>query len=366
MQKDKCVNVVDEGIVFSNPDLVFGYCGWPSVAKAENGDLLAVYSGNRIMHICPYGKVMFQRSRDEGKTWSARSIAIDTPLDDRDAGILPLPGNKMLVSSFNNTRQQQKDWAEHNSSALGDLVRAYLPAVNDETEEKYLGSSLSFSEDDGFSFSKPFRVPVSAPHGPALLKDGSVIYAGMYFPANPITTGHKVAVFKSGDYRNFELLSEVPRNPGHTGKVYCEPHIIELPSGRLLIHIRSQYDKKPSSGEFYFTILQSVSDDRGKTFSMPKETGADGSPPHLLMHSSGTLMSVYGRRRPPYGIQVMFSKDEGETWDKDYFVWNRGVDGDLGYPASVELSNGDVLTIYYTKIFNQKSTSILWTRWRLP
>jgi len=32
----------------------------------------------------------------------------------------------------------------------------------------------------------------------------------------------------------------------------------------------------------------------------------------------------------------------------------------------VELSNGDILTVYYAKIFGQKQTSILWTRWSIP
>jgi hypothetical protein len=62
----------------------------------------------------------------------------------------------------------------------------------------------------------------------------------------------------------------------------------------------------------------------------------------------------------------MLSRDKAETWDMDYFLWNRGLDGDLGYPASVELPNGDIFTVYYAKQLWQKTTSILWTRWRLP
>jgi hypothetical protein len=368
MEKDKLVEVIDEGIVFSNPDLVFGYGAWPSIAKAENGDLLVVYSGNRIMHVCPFAKVILQRSRDEGKTWSSQIIAVDTPLDDRDAGILPLPGGKLMVSTFNNTRQQQTEWAAKNqfgATILTDLVRAYLPTVSDQMEEKYLGSLLSISDDNGFSFGAPFKAPVSAPHGPALLKDGSIIYAGAYYPAKPAGSDGQIGIFKSNDYRNFELLTEIQRSPEAMDKLYCEPHIIELPGGRLVLHIRVQGDYK-NIGERYFTVLQSISDDQGKTFTIPKFTGAEGSPPHLMLHSSGTLISAYGRRKPPYGIQVMFSRDNAETWDTNYFVWNRGVDTDLGYPASVELSNGDIFTIYYAKIFGQKLTSILWTRWRIP
>ena len=368
MENDKYVKVIDEGVVFSNPDLVFGYSAWPSITKAENGDLLAVYSGNRIMHVCPFAKVILQRSKDEGKTWSAQTIAVDTTLDDRDAGVLALPGGKVLVSTFNNTRAMQEDWADKSRfgpTVLTNLVKAYLPTISDEMEEKYYGSLLSISDDNAYSFGAPFKVPVTAPHGPNLMKDGSLIYAGAHFPGKQAGSEGQIAVFKSKDYRNFELLSEIALGADTKDKLYCEPHIIELPNGRLVLHIRAQNDYK-AGGERFFTILQSVSDDGGKTFTTPKLTGADGSPPHLLLHSSGTLVSVYGRRKPPYGIQVMLSRDNAETWDTDYFVWDRGVDGDLGYPASVELSNGDILTVYYAKIFGQKLCSILWTRWQLP
>jgi hypothetical protein len=368
MKADKFVDVVDQGAAVSKPDLVFGYSGWPSVCRAHNGDLLLVYSGNRVQHVCPFGKVIMLRSRDEGKTWSAGMIPVDTPLDDRDAGIMAMPGGKIAVTTFNNTREQQKDWADENHfgpQLASDLIRAYLPLISDEMEEKYYGSLISISENDGFSFGEPFKVPVTAPHGPNLMKDGSLIYAGAVFPEKPSGTDGQVEVYKSKDYRNFELLASIQRCPEMMDMLYCEPHIIELPSGRIVLHIRVQGDYK-KEGERVFTVMQSFSDDGGKTFSVPKHTGATGAPPHLMLHSSGILLSVYGKRIPPYGIQVMFSRDEGETWDTDYYLWNRGVDGDLGYPASTELSNGDILTVYYARNLYEKKTSILWTRWRIP
>ena len=115
-----------------------------------------------------------------------------------------------------------------------------------------------------------------------------------------------------------------------------------------------------------FTICQSVSDDGGKTWTAPRMTGATGAPPHLLYHSSGTLISTYGRRTPDYGIQVMLSRDDGDHWDTDYFIWDKGENVDLGYPASVELDNGDLFTVYYAIKPGEKLCSILWTRWRLP
>ena len=45
----------------------------------------------------------------------------------------------------------------------------------------------------------------------------------------------------------------------------------------------------------------------------------------------------------------MFSKDGGETWDIDSIILGDEVSSALGYPASVELKNGDILTVFYSK-----------------
>ena len=47
------------------------YIGWPTVCRLANGDLLAVFSGDRDSHICPWGKVQMVRSTDDGETWGA-------------------------------------------------------------------------------------------------------------------------------------------------------------------------------------------------------------------------------------------------------------------------------------------------------
>lgn len=382
----KEVQIIDSGVVLSNPDNVLGYSAWPSIARDADGNLLMACSGNRIMHVCPFGKVLILKSKDEGKTWSCPMIAVDTPLDDRDAGILNVGGGRLIVSTFNNTRATQKKNAEggkYGSDTLRNLALAYLPTLSDAQEEKYLGSLMSISEDNGFSWGAPFKVPVTAPHGPNLMKNGSLIYAGNPYPSRPAGSTHPISVYRSDNHRDFYKLADIPVCPEAPDVQYAEPHIIELPNGRLVLHIRmDELGKKYE--ERLFTISQSVSDDGGKTWSTPKITGSTGAPPHLMTHSSGALISVYGRRTPTYGIQVMISKDNADTWDKDYYIWDQGQSADLGYPASVELDNGDILTVFYaTKQGEQICSgddskenpdmktyagmcSILWTRWRLP
>ena len=41
-------------------------------------------------------------------------------------------------------------------------------------------------------------------------------------------------------------------------------------------------------------------------------------------------------------------------------------DGDLGYPATVELGDGSLFTVYYQKAAPGEKCSLLWSRWKLP
>ena len=81
----KCVEAsgkldVEHGVIASFPDDFFGYFGWPTVAKMEDGALVVTASGFRNAHICPFGKTVICTSGDNGATW--------TPLaNDENCGI---------------------------------------------------------------------------------------------------------------------------------------------------------------------------------------------------------------------------------------------------------------------------------------
>ena len=64
------------------------YLGWGTIARKADGELLAVFSGRRESHWCPYGVNEIIRSADDGETWSDPEIINNTPLDDRDTGLL--------------------------------------------------------------------------------------------------------------------------------------------------------------------------------------------------------------------------------------------------------------------------------------
>jgi predicted esterase len=157
--------------------------------------------------------------------------------------------------------------------------------------------------------------------------------------------------------RNWEMLGNVPRPEGVLCEQCHEPHVLELKDGSLLGVVRV---------ELPFRTMVTRSTDGGKTWSVMEEVGAHGAPPHLLRHSSGAIVCVYGYRQQPFGQRCMISYDEGKTWKADIIIRDDGPNGDLGYPASVELSDGSILTIYYQFRANQGKASILWTKWNLP
>ena len=76
------------------------YIGWPTVCRAQNGELIVVFSGDRDEHVCPFGKSQLIRSADGGQTWSAPVNICNTILDDRDSGVISLDDGSLVMSWF--------------------------------------------------------------------------------------------------------------------------------------------------------------------------------------------------------------------------------------------------------------------------
>ena len=157
--------------------------------------------------------------------------------------------------------------------------------------------------------------------------------------------------------RTFTDRGVVPLPVGYAWTDFYEPHAIELPDGTILGTIRAH---RP-----YFTVFLTRSADGGKTWSMPVQMDVQGSPPHLLVHSSGAVILTFGRRIAPFGERAVVSYDNGRTWDTEYVLRDDGPDSDLGYPATVELSDGSLFTVYYQRVPGDRQDSILYTRWEL-
>ena len=346
-----------------------GYFGWPTVARMEDGTLVVASSGLRVGHVCPFGKTVLNTSQDNGKTWSAPRVIQESMIDDRDAGVIDLGDGKMLVSWFrSDTRIYVNE--KFPAEAEREIWDRLFATWTDEKVNALVGSWVMLSADAGATWGEPIRAPVSTPHGPILLKSGDLLYLGKRFKTWDDMKVSIISAARSADGgRTWETVGTVPVCEKTDPINYHEPHVIELPSGRLLGIIRIQDHGGKTlaeSGILSFSLMQTESDDGGRTWTTARPLGILGSPPHLLRHSSGTLILTYGYRKAPFGQRVAFSHDDGATWDSDWIIRDDGPDSDLGYPSTAELADGSLYTVCYQKAAAGEKCSLLGSRWNLP
>ena len=357
-------------VAMSNPNSLHGYFAWPTVTKLQDGRIALVASGFRLGHICPFGKTVISYSSDNGETFTPPTPVIDTPLDDRDGGVCPFGENGIVVTSFNNTVKFQRETADSlNNPTRRAYHHAYLDIVTPEDEAKYLGSTFRTSTDGGVTWGDVKVAPVSSPHGPTVLKNGKILWVGReFYPTDPNPKDDFVKAYYidpvSGEFEYVGTVTQVIRDGNHVRSF--EPNTYEREDGRLICHLRVPSIPEPRS----HTTYQSVSDDGGKTWSTPiplLENGyANGTPAHIIRHSSGALVSTYSFRKPPFGIKAMISTDGGDSWDtSDYRIYTNAVSSDLGYPSTVELDDGTCLTAFYARPDENTPCQILIQRWKL-
>ncbi len=369
----KVVEIENEhGIIYRVDSNPYVYNAWPTICKDENGKLYVACSGHRIGHFCPYGKNYLFTSNDEGKKWSAPMIINDGYLDDRDAGLTYLGDGKIMLAWFVRPKKyytEEINWIFRNSApithgmALG-TVRDWevLPKEYDKS-----GSFIKVSDDYGFSWnSEPILVPVSSPHGPIKLKNGKLLYLGKEFKPENHLGGDIMAYESSDEGKTWDYLSTIEYPIGEDGKLLNEdnlhePFAIELDDGTIVGIIRAQGENVYHR----FTMYAIYSYDGGKTWTHPEAMGISGSPPHLLKHSSGALVLTYGRREVPFGIRAMISYDGGYSYGDEIILQN-SHSGDIGYPSSVELSDGSIITVYYERVGNDDGCSLTYTKWNIP
>ncbi len=134
---------------------------------------------------------------------------------------------------------------------------------------------------------------------------------------------------------------------------------METADGRLLCQLRNH------NAADHRETLQAESSDGGKTWSEPRAIGVWGLPSHLLRLSDGRLLMTYGHRRAPLGNQARLSEDHGRTWSGPIIISADGTSADLGYPSTVELDGGTLLSVWYERMNSSPMAVLRQARWRL-
>lgn len=343
------------------------YHGWPTLALRANGDLLLVCSGGREGHICPFGRVEMMVSRDRGATWGYPRVLLDSDIDDRDAGVLETAKGSLLVTTFTSlayephlakaAARRADDPAAWPAEKLARWNAAHnrLDAAGRKAD---LGTWMIRSTDGGRTWSPRIDSLVNSPHGPIQLADGRLLYVGKELWAEK----KRIGVCESrDDGATWTWLAEIPARPGDNFGAYHELHAVEAsPGGRIVAQIRNHNTTNADE------TLQTESDDGGRTWGVPRPIGVWGLPSHLLRLRDGRLLMTYGHRRAPFGNQARVSADAGRTWSEPLVISADGsTSGDFGYPSTVELADGTLLTVWYERMKGIDRAVLRQAAWRI-
>jgi len=289
--KGSLYQILETKVICKQPDR---YIGWPTITQTRSGELLVVFSGDRDAHVCPFGVTQMVRSGDNGRTWSLPQAINNTPLDDRDAGIVQTQTGALLVSWFTSLAFDRPTYYERHPT-----WKRHAGKLGPETREHWLGNWTRRSLDNGTTWQPPLKQQVSAPHGPIVLDDGRLIYVG-----TAQHTGDKfIGVEESrDDGQSWQLVAKINIAPADSIQYFWEPHVVQVSKDTLLAMFR--YQPRDRSQHY---MRKAISIDGGASWTTAHSTPIWGYPPHLIKLKDGRLLVSYGHRREPFGERACLS-----------------------------------------------------------
>lgn len=341
------------------------YSGWPTVALLRNGNLVVAYSGSRDAHVCPFGQLELMFSLNQGATWSWPRVAWDSGIDDRDGGVMETAKGTLLLTSFKSIGFSNPDRRPRYAQDDSRWDRYAQGFAGKEWIDEQ-GPFILRSEDGGRNWSPAMSLPVNSPHGPIQLADRRLLYPGIEGVGKGahIKPGErKAGVWESlDDGRTWKLLSVIPTRPGDDPTDYHELHGVEAANGTVVVQIRSHSDGANKNKRL---MLQTESRDGGKTWSVPRDIGVAGYPPHLLRLKDDRLMMTYDSRALPFGVAARISSDHGTTWSGQINLTSYDKKRDQGYASTVQFSDGSLLTVWYEVMPESKKAVLRQAKWSL-
>ena len=178
----------------------------------------------------------------------------------------------------------------------------------------------------------------------------------------PSTSQLLAACISEDDGKSWEIAGyiQAPNNVIPGNQEYHEPHVVQTAEGHLVAMFRHH----GNPGQHYLWQTESV--DGGYTWTTMHQTEIWGYPPHMIRLNNRWLLVTYGRRKPPFSERACISRDNGQTWDtENEITLSAAQNHDLGYPASVQLEDGSIYTVFYQPPKMGKKTCIWGTHWEI-
>jgi hypothetical protein len=321
-------------------------CAWPKLTQLPNGDLIAAIY-NRPAHGVIPGDVDVYASTDGGLSWVKRGTAThhegESGRFNHSVGVTR-NGEIIVVSG---------GWTYHPRNENG----AYK-------KKKLLRPTASRSSDGGRTWSISEKFPDGS-DGMTLVPFGNVetgADGALRVAAYSYNTTVKPRVdicytAVSKDNGSTWLLGSVIGQPAAN-----ETDVVHLGGGKWLAAARNL----GPTGARGHNIDIYASDDDAKTWrKIATPTEPNQHPGDLLKLADGRVLLTYGDRQTSRGVNICLSSDGGKTWTAPARI-TRDVSGDCGYPATTQLQDGTLVTVFYAaKTKDYENYQMGAVRWRM-
>ena len=293
-------------------------CAWPNLTMLPDGTIIATIF-NQPCHGLWEGDVECWGSDDGGGSWTLRGTpAPHEPGTNRMnvAAGLAAGGDLLVIASGWSHRPPKGQPAGH-----GPPAHPLAPWVCRSADG---GRTWSVDREH---FPKMSTGQDGVPFGDILQGEDGALRVGLYLGG----TGEAVVFRSADDGKTWSEASIIDEEA-----VIHEPALLHSGGGKWLLAARRDGLK------LYFS-----EDDARSWKYRRKLTDAQGHPGHFARLKDGRVLLSYGNRIDPKGVDVRLSEDEGKTWSEPLRVTD--FQGDGGYPSSVQLPDGRVLTAYYAQ-----------------
>ena len=297
-------------------------CAWPNLTLLPNGEIVAAIY-NHPSHGFGCGNVELWASADGGKLWEKRSTVThhgDQPEQVRMNHAAGLNADGHLVALVSG-------WSEGRKAPILD-VQVCISTDGGRTWERSI-------------WEQPIKERL-VPFGDIVLRPDGVLTAAAYGKAND---AHHAFTWRSEDGgRTWQDQRPLAEHQNETA-------MVGLKSGAWLAASRGSRCTVDYGliADTTAVLTLSRSEDEGHTWQEQGVVTPQGQyPGHLLQLRDGRVLLTYGSRIVGlYGAAARISEDEGKTWSRAQVLVATHGPMDCGYPSSVELEDGTLVTAYY-------------------
>lgn len=300
-------------------------CAWPNLTVLPDGAIIATIFGHPS-HGRGEGDVECWATLD-GRFWTKRGVAaVHEPGANRMnvAAGLSARGDLIVLSSGWSVKKDDKGKVV----SLVDILPAWICRSSDGGKTWQVDEKAFPGSPEGFTPLIPF--------GDVLIGADGALRAACYAREEKTKIDHVWIVRSADDGRTWKIQSKISAANNETA-------LFHVGKGEWIAAARALGKTKQR-----LDLWRSTDDGQTWTDAGPLSEAAQ-HPAHIARLRDGRLLLTYGNRiKGKYGVLAKLSSDNGRTWGAALTLVDDLLSGDCGYPASVQLPGGEILTAYYS------------------